>query len=180
MSIRTLLPICGAFAALAACTPPHLGGPIAALGSEPALVQTYQAAPPGAPDGSCWGKDVSPAMLETVTDRVLIQPAQVLDDGTVMSEPVYRLETRQAIVRERRELWFQTPCEDQLTPDFISSLQRALQARSLYRGAITGEMDARTRRAIRRFQQPQGLDSSILSLSAARQLGLAAVARDEG
>lgn len=181
MPIRTFLASAAALAALAACdAPAHLAAPVAAL-TEPALVQTYERAPPGAPEGSCWGKDVTPAVIETVTDRVLVQPAQVLDDGTVMSEPVYKRETRQAIVRERRELWFQTPCEDQLTPDFLASLQRALQARGLYRGAITGEMDPRTQRAIRRYQAPQGLDSSILSLAAARKLGLVAVERpDEG
>ena len=178
MSIRILLPICGVFAALAACTPPHLAGQLAGL-SEPALLQTHEEAPPGAPEGSCWGKDITPAVIETVTERVLLQPAQVLDDGTVISEPVYKLETRQAIVRERRELWFQTPCDDQLTPDYLASLQRALQARGHYRGAITGTLDSRTRRAIRKYQAPQGLDSSILSLSAARKLGLAAVERYE-
>ena len=165
---------------LAACDggPPHLAGPLPAL-TEPALVQTYETAPPGAPAGSCWGKEITPAVIETVTDRLLLQPAEVLDDGTVVSEPVYKLETRQAIVRERRELWFQTPCKAQLTPDFIASLQRALMARGLYRGAITGAMDARTRHAIRRYQAPQGLDSSILSLAAARKLGLIAVERED-
>ncbi len=97
----------------------------------------------------------------------------------MISEPVYKLETRQAIVKERRELWFETPCEDQLTPDFLASLQRALKARGHYHGGITGQMDSRTRRAIRHYQAPQGLDSGILSLAAARKLGLVAVARTE-
>nr|WP_235857849.1 peptidoglycan-binding domain-containing protein [Marimonas lutisalis] len=142
-------------------------------------MQTHEQAPPGAAPGTCWGKDVTPAVIETVTEKILLQPAQVLDDGTVISDPVYKTETRQAIVKERRELWFETPCEDQLTPDFVASLQRALQARGIYRGAITGEMDARTRRAIRHYQAPQGLDSGILSLAAARKLGLVAVGRPD-
>ena len=130
---------------LAACDgPPHLAGPLPAL-TEPALVQTYETAPPGAPAGSCWGKEITPAVIETVTDRLLLQPAEVLDDGTVVSEPVYKLETRQAIVRERRELWFQTPCEAQLTPDFIASLQRALMAR----GVSAPGLASRARRAPR-------------------------------
>ncbi|MDQ2094830.1 peptidoglycan-binding domain-containing protein [Rhodalgimonas zhirmunskyi] len=150
-----------------------------ALSPEPALMQTHAAPPPGAAPGSCWGKDVTPAVVETVTERVLLQPAQVLDDGTVVSEPIYKLETRQAIVKERRELWFETPCERQLTPDFIASLQRALAARGFYTGPVTGEMDARTRRAIRSYQAPQGLDSGIVSLAAARKLGLVAVPRED-
>ncbi|WP_330696677.1 peptidoglycan-binding domain-containing protein [Fontisubflavum oceani] len=73
----------------------------------------------------------------------------------------------------RRELWFETPCQAEIRdPDFIASLQRALAARDLYRGPANGVMDARTRRAIRAFQEPQGLNSPILSMAAARQLGL--------
>lgn len=165
----------GALCALAACDG---ADPLAGLG-EPALMETHERAPPGAPEGSCWGKDVTPAVIETVTERILLQPAEVQNDGTVLAEPIYKLETRRAIVKERRELWFQTPCEDQLTPEFLSSLQRALAARGHYRGATTGKMDTRTLRAIRRYQEPQGLNSAILSLSAARKLGLIAIDRPE-
>lgn len=146
---------------------------------EPEIVHAHGTAPRGAPPGTCWGMDVAPAIIETVTDRILVQPAEVLGDGTVVSDPVYKLETRQAIVQERHELWFETPCDDQLTPDFVASVQRALAARGLYHGTINGELDARTRRAIRRFQAPQGIDSSVLSLAAARKMGLVTVERSE-
>lgn len=175
MNLRVFVTSLSALVALAACD----GAPRLAGLTEPALVETHERTPPGAPEGSCWGKDVTPAVIETVTERVLVQPAEVRDDGAVLADPIYKLETRRAIVRERRELWFQTPCEDQLTPDFLASLQRALEARGHYRGAVTGEMDVRTRRAIRRYQAPQGLDSSILSLSAARKLGLVAIDRPD-
>ena len=79
-----------------------------------------------------------------------------------------------AVVEERRELWFETPCRSEMTPEFVASLQRALKVRGHYQGPISGEMTARTRRAIRSFQKPQGLDSAILSKAAARQLGLVA------
>lgn len=173
--VTRVLASLAAFAALGACDTPT----DEVLRGEPALVQTHEKAPPGAAPGTCWGKDVTPAIIETVTDRIPIQPSDMHEDGTINAEPVYRLETRQAIVQERRELWFETPCEDQLTPDFVASVQRALAARGLYRGAITGEMDARTRRAIRRFQAPEGIDSGILSLAAARKMGLVAVQRPD-
>ncbi len=95
-----------------------------------------------------------------------------------MSEPVFKLQTRQAIVRERKELFFEIPCKEVLTPEFIASVQRALKARGAYDGSISGEMDPRTRRALRRFQAADGLNSSILSLQTARKLGLIAVPRD--
>ena len=138
-------------------------------------IRNIDIGPPSAEPGSCWGKDTTPARIETVTEQVLLHPAEVLTDGTVTRPAVYKTETRQQIVQERREIWFETPCAHQLTPSFIASLQRALQARGVYRGAITAQMDRRTRRAVRAYQSPQGLDSGTLSLAAARKLGLIAV-----
>lgn len=140
-----------------------------------AAARTMQAeAPPGAPEGSCWGRDVTPAIVETVTDQILLQPAQVDVDGSVRAPAIYKTETRQQIVRERKEVWFETPCPVLMDVAFVETLQRALKARKLYRGAITGEMDNPTHRAIRRYQAPLGLDSDILSGAAARKLGLVA------
>lgn len=137
------------------------------------------AAPPGAQPGSCWGKDVTPAVVETVTEQILMQPAQINSDGSVTSPALYKTETHQQIVRERRELIFETPCRATLTPEFLAILQRALQARGHFHGAITGELDLMTKLAIRSYQKEQGLDSAILSIAAARQLGLVAVPRDQ-
>jgi putative peptidoglycan binding protein len=158
-----------ALAGLAACTPQ-----IGALG-EPQVSRQTEIAPPGAAPGTCWGKQVAPAIIETVTEQLLLQPAEVLTDGTVIQPAVYKTETQQRIVRERRETWFRTPCAEDLTEDFVASLQRALAARGLFDWPVSGEMDARTRAAVRRYQQPQGLDSGILSLAAAQQMGLVIV-----
>lgn len=143
--------------------------------AEPAEVVTRNAAPPGAEPGTCWAHDETPAVVETVTEQVMVQPAEILDDGTIARPAAYRTETRQKIVTPRRETWFETPCDGQLTPEFNASLQRALAARGLYRGPITGRMDARTRVAVRAYQKPQGLDSGMISLAAARQMGLVEV-----
>ena len=175
MITRPLLYALFACAALAACQPAMSLRPP----GEPEVVQTLQEAPPGAAPGTCWGKDIRPAVVETVTEQILLQPAEIRDDGTVLRPAIYKTETRQAIVRERKVTWFQTPCARDQTPEFVASLQRALKARALYRGAISGQMDARTRAAVRAFQTPQGLDSGILSLAAARQLGLVAVKTPE-
>jgi len=167
--IRNLTLLLLATNLIAAC-----GAPLPGTG-EPDVVRTLAEAPPGAAPGTCWGKITTPAIIETVTDQILLQPAEVLDDGTVVAPAVYKTETRQAIVQERRTTWFETPCAADLTPEFVSSLQRALKVRGHFRGAVSGEMDARTRAAVRRYQEPQGLDSGILSLAAARKLGLVAV-----
>lgn len=75
---------------------------------------------------------------------------------------------------------FAVPCPDQLTPVLWASVQRALAARGLYTGPITGEPDAETGEALRRYQAPMGLDSPVLSLDAARHLGLVAWPRTGG
>lgn len=166
-----------ALTAIAACAVPSGpgGGPV------PQVARAgTAAAPPDAPPGTCWARQVSPAVIETVTHQRLVEPARPASGATPARPAVYRTETVQQIVEERRESWFETPCAEVMTPEFLASLQRALAARALYRGPVTGAMDARTRAALRRFQEPLGIRSDILSLQAARQLGLVAVARDRG
>ena len=144
----------------------------------PQAIRSAEDGPPGAAPGTCWGTSATLAVIETVTEQILIQPADVRADGTVVSPGIYKTETIQRIVKPRQETWFQTPCPDMMTQDFIASLHRALQVRGVYRGPVTGEMDRRTRLAIRRYQAPQGLKSDILALETGRQLGLVAVPRD--
>lgn len=136
------------------------------------------ALPPGGPQDaapdSCWSRDETPARIETVTEQILVAPAVLDASGALLRPARYRTETRQRILRERESLWFRTPCPEALTPEFVASLQRALAARGLHRGPVTGRMDADTRAAVRAWQRPRGLDSAVLSLAAARALGLVA------
>jgi len=169
MRVRNIIAAVTAAALLGGCQGglPHMGAPV--------QVSTRDEAPPGAAPGTCWGQDETPAVIETVTEQIILQPAEVLADGTVASPAVYKTETHQRIVRPRKATWFETPCEDALTPEFIASLQRALTARGLYRGPDNGRLTPRTQAAIRAYQRPQGLDSAMISLAAARQMGLIAV-----
>lgn len=125
------------------------------------LVTRTQPGPPSTVPGECWVHETLPAVIETITEHAQTAP------GT------FETVTRQEIVRNRRLVWYRTPCPAEMTPDFVASLQRALKARGLYTAPLTGEMDGATRQAVRRYQAPLGLDSNVLSLGAARQLGLA-------
>ena len=78
----------------------------------------------------------------------MVQPASVRSDGSVENTTIFSTVTSQKILRERREIEFETPCASIMTPEFVGSVQRALLARGHYRGAITGQIDARTTRAI--------------------------------
>lgn len=157
---------------LAAC---DAGPPPDDVRASRALTRT---APPGAAPGTCWSRIATPAVVETVTAQVQITPEAIAADGTVQPA-TYRTETRQAIVQNRSERWFETPCPDQMTQEFIASLQRALAVRGHYTGPITGTMDGATRTAVHAYQVRNGLDSGILSLASARALGLAAVQRED-
>lgn len=157
---------------LASCGPMP-GAEVSRLLEQDGTIVTRGEGPENARADACYAQDVTPAVIETVTEQVLVQPPEIAADGSVRAPAIYRTDTRQRIVEERREIWFETPCAAQDDPVFIATVQRALDARGLYHGAITGEMDRRTRAAIREFQRPQGLDSGVLSLAAARLLGLA-------
>nr|WP_254658828.1 peptidoglycan-binding domain-containing protein [Ruegeria sp. TM1040] len=136
-------------------------------------------APPGAPPGTCWEPVIIPARIETITEQVMVSPAEAGTDGNAGKPAVFATETRQVITRPREETYFQTPCPEELTPEYISSLQRALAARGLYVGDITGRLDVDTRAAVRAYQQSLDIQSDTLSLQAARSLGLSAVALDD-
>ncbi|MFT3689894.1 peptidoglycan-binding domain-containing protein [Paenirhodobacter sp.] len=68
--------------------------------------------------------------------------------------------------------WFAAVCPEALTPGVVAPLQRALAARGLYRGPVTGRMDGPTRAAVAAWQGPRGLDSETLSIRAAQELGV--------
>lgn len=136
-------------------------------------------APPGAAPGTCWGKTETPARIETVTEQVQLSPAEIDAAGRITRPATYATETRQMIIQERVTTWFETPCPDIMTPDFIASVQRALAARDFYGGPVTAQMDTGTRKAIRRYQATRGLDSETLSLDSARAIGLVAVTLPE-
>lgn len=68
--------------------------------------------------------------------------------------------------------WFPALCPEAMTPEFVATLQRALAARGLYQGGITGQLDPRTHAAIGAWQGARGLPNETLSVRGAQQLGL--------
>lgn len=164
---------------LAACA----GGPFPQAPGDIDLMQGVLprdgSTPPEVPAGACWATNVVPAVIETVTEQVQASPERRAADGTLIAPASFRTETRQRIVSDRREVWVETLCEADLTVDTLSTLQRALKARGVYREPLTGVMDAPTRAAIRAWQRPRGLDSDVLSLAAARALGVVAAPRPD-
>ena len=116
-----------------------------------------------ATEGACWATDRVPAVTQTVFVEV---PGQT------------GLQPREQVLRPAEDRLFAVPCPGVIDADLVASLQRALSARGLYAGPVTGTLDEATAAAVRRYQAPQGLDSGLLSLDAAQQLGLVAIPRN--
>ncbi len=70
------------------------------------------------------------------------------------------------------EVAFRVPCPEQVTSEFLGTLQRALAARGYFEGTVTGRSDAETRAAVQAFQRDNGFNSPILTLETAQRLGL--------
>jgi hypothetical protein len=174
MKPTPIIPAVTMLLTLMACAAPHAPGKMdLSREMQPATDDT----PPKGPAGACWARDTIPAVIETVTEQIIATPATTGPDGAAIPA-TYRTETRQRMVQDRRSVWFQAPCAADMTPEVIATLQRALKARGLYTAPLTGQMDAPTRSALRRFQADRGLDTPTLSLAAARELGIIAADRD--
>jgi hypothetical protein len=171
MIIRTLMGV-SASLALLACAPQIPVSAPKTLDLADEAIQLSGEGPPPGPEGRCWAHDITPAQFETTTEQTLTSPEQRAADGTVTAPATYKTVSRVRVVRERREIWIATPCPEQIDVAFLASLQRALKARGYYADPLTGELDAATTEALRRYQADHGLDSPMLSLAAARQLGI--------
>ncbi len=126
------------------------------------------------PDGTCQAREVVPAVYEEVMGEVQVVQAEIAEDGTVIRPPIYRRQPVPKVISPRGELRFEVPCPELVTPELVASLQRALLARGYFDGAVTGQLDAPTVAALRRYQSERGLESGQLSVETARALGLIA------
>lgn len=134
------------------------------------------AGPPPGPAGTCWANDLIPAMFETVTEQTLVTAEVRNDAGVVTTPATYRSVAKVRVLNERRDIWLTAPCPEDVTVEFVATLQRALKARGYYSLPVTGQIDAATTEAVRRYQADRGLDSPVLSLAATRQLGISTTA----
>jgi len=133
--------------------------------------------PPNARPGACHIRYTAPALIETVTEQIIVQPEKRGIDAqtgqpVIISPAIYRTETVQKIIRDRHEAWVEIVCAKNLTVVFIQTLQRALTARQYYRGPITGTMDEPTKRAVRKVQKSRGINSPEVTQELAESYGL--------
>ena len=154
---------------LAACAVPQ---DTTSTTAPPTLPASPTDRPADAPSGTCWGSTITPAVIQTTTERILIAPADISAEGTIRAPARYQNEDRQTIVRPRQTKWHEIVCTDSMTPAFLASLQRALSARGFHQGDITGQLDTPTKDAIALYQTEQNLPGYDLTVEAAQRLGL--------
>ena len=158
------------FLVLGACTP--------AIAPAPDNVFIYMGQIETRANGRCIANDTSPAVIETVTIQEIELPELRDAHGTVTRPATFRTITRQQIIRERAEIRFATVCPQNYSAELVATLQRALKARGFYAGQINGTLDLQTGAAIQSFQRISGLDSPLLALETAFQLGIVALSKD--
>ena len=161
---------------LAACAPQVAVAPPATGDLADQAVHVAGEGPPDGPPGTCWAHDLIPAVYETTTEQTLIAAEERDAEGRLISPAAYKSVSRLRVLQDRRDIWFAAPCPEEITPDFLATLQRALKARGYYTEPLTGMMDDATTAAVRKSQADHGLDSPLLSQAAARQLGVVTTA----
>ncbi|SEN20647.1 Putative peptidoglycan binding domain-containing protein [Loktanella fryxellensis] len=127
--------------------------------------------------GRCFAMTAPQTQTNIVEDTVEVVPAQRAADGTVTQAAVLRRVSRPQTVAVGPGARFETLCPPAYTVAFVQTLQRALLIRRSYAGPITGQYDTATREAVAAFQRNRDIDSSLLSVDVARDLGITAVPR---
>ncbi|GGA22877.1 peptidoglycan-binding domain-containing protein [Neptunicoccus cionae] len=133
--------------------------------------------PKNAGPTDCFGHEFTPAVIETVTEKIPLKPARLavdLETGktTIIRKATFKTMTMQRIVTPRSEQWFPAVCPHKYTENFVQSLQRALKARGFYSGTLTGWMDEETKIAVKLYQRKLNLDSGIVAKTTAEEFGL--------
>ena len=127
--------------------------------------------------GRCFATSAGPTRTDIVNELIEVASAVRAADGSVTSPPVFRTVSRPQTISTGPGQRFETVCPPVYTAAFVSSLQRALLIRRGYDGPITGQYDEATSLAVQMFQRPNGIDSPLLGVDAARRLGILAVPR---
>ncbi|WP_158964399.1 peptidoglycan-binding domain-containing protein [Chachezhania sediminis] len=151
---------------------------LSALGACSLLPGTGKTDGQGDGPDACTATYSRPEVTKTVTEQKLVRAARPARGNRPAQPAEYRTESREEIVQTAETRDIAVPCPDQLTPEVIQTLQRALTARGLYSGPVNGTMGPMTRSAVQAYQRSTGLDWDVLTLKAAQNLGLVTVPVD--
>jgi hypothetical protein len=120
----------------------------------------------------CYFEKITPAEISTQVEPRLVQSEKRNTTGHLVSPAQYEITRTQTIIKPRSVTKIDAVCLEDMTPEFITSLQRAFQARELFSSTLTASMDMSTRRAILNFQTVRGVSSETVTKATAQALGL--------
>ena len=123
----------------------------------------------------CYFEKITPAEISTQVEPRLVQSEKRNTTGHLVSPAQYEITRTQTIIKPRSVTKIDAVCPEDMTPEFITSLQRAFQARELFSSTLTASMDMSTRRAILNFQTVRGVSSETVTKATAQALGLVVI-----
>ena len=123
----------------------------------------------------CYFEKITPAEISTQVEPRLVQSEKRNITGHLVSPAQYEITRTQTIIKPRSVTKIDAVCPEDMTPEFITSLQRAFQARELFSSTLTASMDMSTRRAILNFQTVRGVSSETVTKATAQALGLVVI-----
>ena len=92
----------------------------------------------------CYFEKITPAEISTQVKTRLVQPEKRNTAGQLVSPAEYETTRTLTITKARSITKIDAVYPEDLTPEFIASLQRAFKARGLFSSTITGSMDTST------------------------------------
>ena len=123
----------------------------------------------------CYFANITPAEISTQVETRLVHPEKRNTAGQLVSPAQYETTRTQTIPKPRSVTKIDAVCPEDMVPEFITSLQRAFQARELFSSTLTASMDMSTRRAILNFQTVRGVSSETVTKATAQALGLVVI-----
>ena len=123
----------------------------------------------------CYFEKITPAEISTQVEPRLVQSEKRNTTGHLVSPAQYEITRTQTIIKPRSVTKVDAVCLEDMTPEFITFLQRAFQARELFSSTLTASMDMSTRRAILNFQTVRGVSSETVTKATAQALGLVVI-----
>jgi len=112
---------------------------------------------------------VIPAEYKTLKVKKVSVPAKY---ETIKIPPVYNTLTKQVKVKDSHMEWRQVLCETNVSPGFITRLQRALDNKGYSPGTIDGLYGSNTKSALNSYQKAKGLAVGDITYESIKSLGI--------
>ena len=110
-----------------------------------------------------------PAVMKTVSKRVLEKPEEVLYDE---KPAVFNTVSQEVIETPEKTEWKKILCQTNATPDNVKALQSALRKAGFEPGGVDGVLGYQTYQAVDAFQRSKGLSRGEITYDTLEALGI--------